>query len=325
VPEVSSVRSPAPAQVAVAAFVLVALAWNPAARAADRIAVLILAEPGTEVSMADNLTEIAIARIAQRRDTELTGTTEFRRRLGLESNDRALGCLSDLSCLGRVGVALGVRRAFAGTVRAEEGRFLIHLTLTDIESGKVESRFFRLVQGGVKDLIKATQDGTDDLFRPRLEPGHIRVDSNPQRARVTIDDAFVGTTPVLSGALIPGRHLVHVEQANRFPWSSVVEVKAATDLEIKLQPEHLPPRRAWPKYVGFAGVGTALAAAGLGAVLGAMSRLEPTNGTRQALQEDLHRRERLATGANLFFATSVALAVASGTLLYVFRRDTFVD
>src|SRR5262245_46825982 len=68
----------------VAALAGALLAAAPA-RAADRVAVLILPESGTEPALADNLTEIAIARIAERQRVQLAGTVEFRRQLGLES------------------------------------------------------------------------------------------------------------------------------------------------------------------------------------------------------------------------------------------------
>src|SRR5262245_46162744 len=88
------------------------------ARGADRVAVLILPEPGTEPSLADNLTEIAIARIAEQQKVEMAGTAELRRRLGMEGQRPALGCLDDIACLGRVAVALGVAQVVGGSVRA---------------------------------------------------------------------------------------------------------------------------------------------------------------------------------------------------------------
>jgi hypothetical protein len=292
------------------------------ARAADRVAVLILPESGTEPALADNLTEIAIARIAERQRVQLAGTVEFRQQLGLVGEQRALVCLTDIACLGRVGVALGVRRVMTGTVRAQDdGAFLIHMSLTDIESGRVESRFFRLVQNGMEALLKATQEGTDDLFRPREEPGRVRVESDPERARVTIDDMFVGNTPVMAGTLLPGRHTVRVEKENRFPWTTVVDVRPASDLQIKVTPENMPRRRLWPGYVGFGGVGLAAGAVVLGSVLGAMSQDEPTSGSRRALQDDFNRRKGLVRDANLLFAAGAAIGVASLAVLIGYRRD----
>jgi hypothetical protein len=299
---------------------------QPAAPGKDRVAVLILAEPGTDPSLADNLTEIAIARIAERQKLEMAGTVELRRRLEMGGERPALGCLDEIACLGRVAVALGVSRVVGGTVKAQPGeRYLLHLTLTDVTSGRVSGRFFRLVSNGVKDLISATQEGTDDLFRPRPEPGRIRVDSEPPRARVTIDELFVGTTPVLSPTLLPGPHRVRVERENHFPWQDVVTVKPATDLEIRLTPQNLPARRLWPRWAALGGMGAGAAAVGVGAGLGAMSQVEPDTTSRVRVQQDLARRQGLATSANVLFATGAALALCSVAILYLYRADVFGD
>lgn len=305
---------------------LALLLFAPEVRAADRVAVLILPEPGTDPSLADNVTELAIARIAERQSLEMVGTVELRRRLQMEGQRPTLACLDDLACLGRLAVALGVSRVVGGSLRAYSAeRFLIHMTLTDVASGRVTGRFFRLVHNGIDQLIAAAREGTDELFRSRPEPGRIRVESDPARARVTIDDLFVGTTPALSGTLLPGPHVVRVEQENRFPWQDTVLVKPATELEIKLTPDNLPRRRRWPGYVAFGGLGAAALSAGLGGVLGAMSQVQPDSGVRLRVQEDLRRREGLATTANVLFGCAAAIGLASSGLLYVYRRDVFGD
>jgi hypothetical protein len=302
---------------------LAVLAAAPAARAADRVAVLILPEPGTEPALADNVTEIVIARIAERQNLEMVGTVELRRRLQMEGRQPTLACLDDITCLGRLAVALGVARVVGGSVRAQPGgRFLVHMSLTDVASGRVIGRFFRLVEG-VDQLIGAARQGTDDLFRAREEPGRIRIESDPGRARVAVDDLFVGTTPVLVGSLLPGPHMVRVEKENRFPWQDVVMVKPATELEIKLTPESLPRRRLWPGYLAFGALGAAALSAGVGGVLGAMSQVEPDSAVRLRVQEDLSRRQGLATTANVLFASGATLALTSAILLYIYRRDVF--
>jgi hypothetical protein len=108
------------------------------ARAADRVAVLILPEPGTDPVLADNVTEVAIARVAERQQLEMVGTVELRRRLQMENQRPTLGCLDEIACLGRLAVALGVARVVDGSVRAlEGGRFLLHMTLTEVTTGRV--------------------------------------------------------------------------------------------------------------------------------------------------------------------------------------------
>ena len=151
---------------------------------------LVLATADKDAELADNLTEVIIADAAQHGGFEIAGKEEFRARLGVESERRAQACLDDISCLGRAGVSLGVRRIVAGSVGTRGKQALFNLNLDNVQDGKVESRVFRLVEGGVEDLIKAVQEASSELFRPRVEPGKIQVASAARGAR-----ACRSTTP----------------------------------------------------------------------------------------------------------------------------------
>src|SRR5262249_45942071 len=204
-----------------------------------------------DAELADNLTEVIIARVAQRGGVEIAGKEEFRARLGVESERRTQACLDDIACLGRAAVSLGVRRIVAGSLGTRGKQYLFSLNLDNVETGKVEARVFRLVEGGVEDLIRGVQEANDELFRPRVEPGKIQVHSAPPGARVSIDNAYLGVTPLISGTLLAGKHNVRVEADGRFPWTSKVEVRPGQELQIKLSPDNLPPRRAWPPYLAY--------------------------------------------------------------------------
>ncbi|MES1210620.1 MAG: hypothetical protein ABUS79_32180, partial [Pseudomonadota bacterium] len=63
------------------------------ARAAEKIAVLVLGSSEKESELADNLTEVLIAYVAQHGGFEIAGKEEFRARLGVENERRAQECL----------------------------------------------------------------------------------------------------------------------------------------------------------------------------------------------------------------------------------------
>ena len=67
-----------------------------------------------------------------------------------------------------------MRRIVAGSVGTRGKQVLFNLNLNNVQDGKVESRVFRLVEGGVENLIKAVQDASSELFQPRVEPGRSR-------------------------------------------------------------------------------------------------------------------------------------------------------
>jgi hypothetical protein len=293
------------------------------AAAAEKMAVLVLAASEQQAELADNLTEVVIAFVARRGGAEIAGREEFRGRLGLTGEQQAGACLDDVGCLSRAAVSLGVRRIVAGHVGARGKQYLFNLTLNNVESGKVESRVFRLVDGSVDQLIRAVEEASAELFRPRVEPGRIQVSSAPAGARVSVDNAYLGVTPLISGTLMPGKHSVRVEAEGRFPWQSEVEVHPGQDLGIALGPANLPERRRWPRAVAYGSAGLAGLSLAAGGFLGVLSQQPESGATRGAIQRDLDRKHDLATAANAAFITGGVLAVISVYHFIRYRADIF--
>jgi hypothetical protein len=308
---------------AVTAAVLALPTWAPAAHAAEKMAVLILSAGSKDAELADNVTEMVIAAVARRGGVEVAGKEEFRARLGDMTEARAQLCLEEIACVGRTAVSLGVRRIVTGTVGTRGPQFLFSLNLHDVEVGRVENRVFRLIEGSVNDLIKAVEAGSEELFRPKVEPGRIQVASLPANARVSIDNAYLGVTPLLSGTLIPGSHRVRVEADGRFPWISTVEVRSGKELGINLSEANLPRRRRWPAYAAYGAGGFALAAGAAGGLLGVLSQVNPTGDTRQATQKDLAQKDTMAKQATGAFITAGAAAALSAALFIIYRDDIF--
>lgn len=293
------------------------------ALAAEKLAVLVLATAERDAELADNLTEVIIARVAKRGGAEIAGKEEFRARLGVENERKAQACLDDIACLGRAAVSLGVRRIVAGSIGARGKQFLFNLNLDNVESGRVENRVFRLVEGGIEDLIRAVQEGTDELFRAKVEPGHIQVSSLPEGARVSIDNAYLGVTPLISGTLLAGKHNVRVEADNRFPWTSKVEVRPGQELQIKLTPENLPQRRQWPTTAAYGTLAAAAVSFAAGGFLGVLSQLQPNGNTRYDAQQDFDQKRKFALAANISFGAGALFTVLSSYFFVHYRDDIF--
>jgi PEGA domain-containing protein len=300
------------------AVVATAMAAAPRpATAGEKIAVLVVATADKDAELAENLTEVIIAYAAQHGGFEVAGKEEFRARLGVDTDRRAQACLDDISCLGRAGVSLGVRRIVAGSVGTRGKRYLFNLNLDNVQDGRVESRVFRLVEGGVEDLIKAVQEASSELFRPRVEPGKIQIASQPDGARVSIDNAYLGITPLISPTLLAGKHNVRVEAPDRFPWTSRVEVRPGEELQIRLTPDNLPRRRRWPGYTAYASAGLAAASFAAAGFLGVLSQPQPGGDSREAAMQDLDEKKTFARAATISF---VAGGVLAAIALYQFIR-----
>ena len=289
----------------------------------EKIAVLVLATAEKDSDLADNLTEVIVAYAAQHGGFEIAGKEEFRARLGVESERRAQACLDDVACLGRAGVSLGVRRIVAGSVGTRGKQVLFNLVLDNVQEGKVESRVFRLVEGGVENLIKAVQEAASELFRPRVEPGKIQVSSDPAGARVAIDNAYLGVTPLISPTLVAGKHNVRVEASDRFPWTSRVEVRPDEELQIRLTPDNLPRRRRWPANAATLSTALAAGAFATGAFLGVLSQMQPNGDSRQAAMQDLDEKRDFARGANIAFGAGALLAAIALYHFIRYRDDIF--
>jgi hypothetical protein len=293
------------------------------ALAGEKLAVLVLGSADKDNELGDNITEVIIASIARRGGTEITGKEEFRARLGVSNDQRAQTCLDDISCLGRAAVTLGVRRIVAGNIGTRGKQYLFSLNLNNVESGRVEARVFRLVEGGVEDLLRAVQEASDELFKPHVEPGKIQVETEPMGARVSIDNAYQGITPLISGTLLAGKHNVRVESEDRFPWTSKVEVRPGQDLQIKLKPDNLPLRRSWPPYVAYGAGALAIGAFATGGFLGVLSQLQPAGATRYDAQQDFDQKRRFALAANASFVTGAALTLVSAAYFVIYHDDIF--
>lgn len=294
-----------------------------AVHANEKLAVLVLGTSEADADLAENVTEVVIAYIARQGSFELAGKEEFQSRLGVDSELRGQACLESLSCLSRAAVSLGVRRIVSGSVGTRGKQFLFSLALNNVEAGEVENRVFRLIEGDVGLLIKAVEQGISELFKPRVEPGRVEVKSVPAGARVSIDNAYLGVTPLISGTLLPGAHKVRVEADNRFPWVSKVEVMPGQDLGINLTENNLPQRSRRPGRVAYTTGVLGLAALATGGFFGVLSQTNTSGNTRADAQSDFNEREDFATYANVSLITGGVLALISIGTFVLYRDDIF--
>jgi hypothetical protein len=307
-----------------AAGVALVLASASTARA-ERLGVLIVPAFARDGQLADNLSEVAMARIAETPGHVLAGNAELRRRLGAEGGRTAVACMGQPACLGNLAVSLGVSRLLTGVIRTEAHRFLLNLSITDVAAGRVESRFFRQVNDGLPRLVRAVQDGVDQMLQPRPAPGHLRVQSQPDGARVTVDNIYVGTTPFRSADLLPGPHSVRVDAEGHFPWKSAIEMAPGQDLDLNLGQSQLLRRRTWAPYLAYGSAGAAVVCTSMGGVLGTLARVTPSGDTRQEAQMDLDRRHTYGYVGTTLLLGGAVLATVSALVFWTRWRDIAGD
>jgi hypothetical protein len=268
------------ASVAIAvALVLMGAARSPRA-AGDRLAVLIVADG--DPALSHNLTEIAISKLAQRREYRLVGWREIHVQLADVFDGPGIGdCLDQLQCLARIGAAAHADSALIGDVRRQGDRFAVRLIWLDTSTGVRYAEFSEDVGPEVADLISAVRRGAG-------------VVSTPKPTTLTL--RLADTEPTLPAASSPASP------------SLVPTVHAA-------------PRRArWAAPLGYTAGGLALVSLSLAVVTGTRAEEKPVGSTRAAAQSDLEQRDRYAGIANGLYLSAAALGVAALIVLVLQHR-----
>jgi hypothetical protein len=268
------------AAVALGALLAIAAASRPALARA-RLAVLILVD--SDPALADNLTEVAISALAERRDRELVGTRELRRRLSslLPVGEQA-ACLARPACLAEVGAAAGAEQAVIGSVRRQPDGFQLDLALTDTRTAVRAARVSRAVPPELPALIAAVREGAAALFE-RAPAGAVATELPPPA-----------------------------------PTPAAVDLTRRDERA----PSPAPRRASIAAYLGVGAVALAAVAYSAAAVRGGIATATPVGASRADTQADLERREVYAREANDLLIVGGALSAAGGAAFVWWWRSS---
>jgi hypothetical protein len=272
---------------------MVALAATRAAAASDRLAVLVVVEGDPDLS--DNLTEVAISRLAKRRDNLLVGLREVRDSIADILAEPGIGaCAEQPPCLVRLGDATRADSALLGDVRREADQFVVRLSLMNTRTAVREAEFAITVPADMKPLIAAIRTGVTSLFEPKT--------ANPLPAGIVAD-----STPATAPLPPPPPPLSFGTQSAP---------------SLVMPREEKPARDRWLAAVGYGAGGGAIIVLSAAIVIGKEATGTPTGATRQETLSDLQHREQDATIANGLLIVGSALAVAAcAALLWRWRHD----
>jgi len=260
------------------AVVMLALVVAHPAAATTRLAVFILAD---DAPLSDNLTEVAISRLAEKRGYELLGLRELEARLHEISKVKSEGlrvCLAAPACISEVGATTGVERLVIGDVRHEGDHFRVDLALVDGKTGAPEARLSREA-ADLDQLISAVQSGVFEL----------------------VPDADVDAGPA------------SVPRAQSPPPAR----PAASPRPVDTPEREKKQARSFMPYIAYGTAALAVVAFSAAAVTGTLSTARPTGNGRAEVQEDLERRKDYASLANGLFVTGGVLAGASAVAFIV--------
>lgn len=278
---------------ATVAVILAALAAQPAAAARERMMVMVLVEDdGTDADrrLSDNLTEVAIAELAEGHDRELVGARELRPKLEHSAESGGLvGCSARPACLALLGELTGASRAVIGSVRRRADSFALTLDLVHIGGAARGGQSTRTVPLDLAALIVAVREGVGALIQERELP--------PARLSLTPRAPSDSGHPPPPSALLlaPSNSTPPSEGARSGPSLAAI--------------------------AGYSAAGLAVVAFSGSAVLGVMAEQPPSGETRAQKQMDLSRRMEDAERANaLLLGGTLLTALAATALIWHWRH-----
>jgi hypothetical protein len=289
----------------------------PAAPATERIAVLLLPSGEVDASVADALTELLIAAVAERGGATIVGKEEFQSQLG-QGDASTAECLESVTCLGRIGVALGVREVIAGTIGHHGTTWSFALNRIDVRSGATEGRVFREVEGDLGAVVRSLPQSVDDLYVEVVRPGRLVVRADAEGAEVSLDGAVIGSViggePVRRDLIAPGRHEVVVRAGGRASYQRTIDIEAGTTFALEAELAVLPQRGFEVPVVTWVLGGVAFASLAAGIGLGVSSSAHaPDAASMRTVQSFYAARSNEAIGADVCFG--LAAAATAGAVI----------
>ena len=253
----------------------------------DRLAVLVVVAGDPELS--DNLTEVAISKLALRRDRHLVGLREIRESLRDVVDEQGIGaCVEQPTCLSRLGAAARAESALIGDVRREAGSFAVRLALVDTRTAVRVAESTASVPADIKQLIAAVRTGVAALLEPRAAP--------------TLAPDAAGPSDLLAARPSP-RPVPTLDLRGDMSTPPAVSVLA------RKEPQPRQPR--WLLGVGYGAGGAAVVALSAAAITGSMATATPMGANRAEMAAHLDRLEDYATAANALFVAGGVLALAA--------------
>jgi TolB-like protein len=191
-----------------------------------KIAVMDLRDNGVGADVAALLTGQLTHALAELRLFEVISREDIRTLLLHEADRNLLGC-SDDDCLLNLGGILNAQYVVAGSAGRVGERWVIGLQLLDISAKKVVRRVERDFSGGHERLLSecavAAHQVVADILR--AESGSVWFTVSEEGADVSVDNALVGTTPLMALNLPAGPHDIRVSRKGFIDWVRTIQVR----------------------------------------------------------------------------------------------------
>lgn len=279
-----------------------------AAENEPRLAVVIMAE--ADPALSDDLTEVAIAKLAGLGQAGLVGARELRSqwRVHRPSSAAALeleACLESTECCAVLGRTLNLSRAVVGRVKGRDA-FAVEVARVELATGRAETRASRSDLVGLDQLIHGVADAVGELTATVAEAG---------QSVATTAKQELPRAPGLDAAPVARASMLASNTEDTSPAtgseSAIVRARSRTAAPFIGSVADRPVRRSVP-VVALTGVGLTVVTFAVAALTGSIAAGTPSGATRAQAQMDLERRKSYARATNGLLVAGAVLSGATG-------------
>ncbi|HZZ84173.1 MAG TPA: PEGA domain-containing protein [Anaeromyxobacteraceae bacterium] len=192
---------------------------------------------------ARRLAEGVAREVAAERSVEVMGPDRIERQLGRERAAELFACGANAHCLSALSALLGVDQVLGGDLAQGDTSYDVRLVLVQVKDEQVLAKAARELPIGSHRLPQEVAAAARRLLRGDASAtGELRVLTDQPGARVTVDGAPAGRTP-LTLQLEAGRHELRVSQTGFLDTEPrAVQVPAGGSAEERVTLQPIPRR-----------------------------------------------------------------------------------
>lgn len=198
-------------------FVLLALVAPPLHAQAGAVGLLPLAGDGVDAEVVDRVDSKVRDEMRRLPNVKLARLPE---------QGPAMCAGDDVPCLVRLGEAAGVAKLAVGMLSPRDDGYLLELRVIDVLRGAPARETTEVLAADATTHPARVREAATRLFAPELYVGRLLLSVSKPGARVLVDGALVGSSPLehpVKG-LVPGRHALEVRLPGHKVVSRFVEV-----------------------------------------------------------------------------------------------------
>jgi len=160
-----------------------------------------------------------------------------------EQGFQQTGCTTT-ECAVEMGAMLNVEKMISGSIGKLGKTYTIDLSLIDVQTARIEKSFFRDFKGeidGLLDLMEVIANqiaaivGGITPVTPDVEMANMQITSDPDGAKIFINDGEIGLTPYTASLKKGSKVTVRIEKSNYKTWEKTISVSSDSEVEAELE------------------------------------------------------------------------------------------